>query len=136
MLDWCMIGMCGRNFFLQRAPVTINTHDCLPHTMEQIKTETHTRNPLRLTKHFETMWRLPTLFLLTKFPFFSPTLHCLLLVQDRYCVVLNLSPSLRLVKCVPSHQSVRSIQYGNASLQYCHRTEYPLRSNPDVSPVA
>ena len=70
MLDWCMIGMCGRNFFLQRASVARNTHDCLPHTMEQIETEIHTRNPLRLTKHFETMWRLPTLFLLTKSLFF------------------------------------------------------------------
>lgn len=39
MLDWCMIGMCGRNFFLQRASVARNTHDCLPHTMEQIETE-------------------------------------------------------------------------------------------------
>ena len=50
-----MIGMCGRNFFLQSAPVARITHDCLPHTMERIETEIHTQNPLRLTKHFETM---------------------------------------------------------------------------------
>ena len=56
MSAWCMTGTCERNFFLQRAPIARNKHYCLPHTMEQIETETHTRNPLRLTKYFETMW--------------------------------------------------------------------------------
>lgn len=92
--------------------------------MEQIETEIRTQNPLRLTKHFETMWRLPTLFLLTKSLFVLANTTLSATVSRPLLRGAGLSPSLRLIKCVHNHQSMRSVQYGYASLQYCHRTEY------------
>jgi hypothetical protein len=74
MREWCVIDMHGRNLFLKRATGARNIHHCVPHTMKQIETEILTRNPPRLTKHPETIWRLPALFLLTlSLPFLANT---------------------------------------------------------------